>query len=140
MAKMVPGLVFAAALATTGAALAAAPACPVSDADSARVGTYVAAVGEAIDKAPNCQRAFRILELCQLGSSGDNALSDAARRKCEPLFHDRLDAAGKNAWRKAVARCDKLAENNPGSLYQSFAALCLARAARDFAGKFGRRE
>ncbi len=130
-------LAFAAAVFSCGPAFAAASAgsCPVSDAAAAKAGSYAQGVLEAIDAAPDCDRAFTILDACQLGSSADNGLSDPVVEKCEALFLDRAKVATKKAYTKAKARCDAIAANNSGTLYQSFAAVCRARVARDFADK-----
>jgi hypothetical protein len=133
--------ILAAALASTGTgatgpALAEA-ACPVSDDEAAKAGGYAAAVEKAVAEAPDCLTAYRRLQLCQLGSSADNALGAAARGKCEALFLPKARPPVKKAYGAALKRCDRIAEGNTGSMYQSFAALCQARAARDFARKAG---
>jgi hypothetical protein len=110
--------------------------CPVNDTDSEKAGSYMKAVGAAVRNAPNCGRAYRMLEACQLGSTADNALADTVKSKCEPMFMDKADAAIKKAYERAQVRCNKIAERNSGTMYQSFAAVCQAGAARDFARKF----
>jgi hypothetical protein len=135
-AAAVRALVLVAALACCGPAFCET-SCPVGDDEAARAGGYLAAVEKAIAAAPDCPTAFRRLELCQLGSSGDNALSDVARGKCEPLFLPSAKPAIKKGYAAALKRCDRIAEGNSGSMYQSFAAVCQARAARDFAAKAG---
>ncbi len=110
----------------------AAPACRVGDAEAARAGGFAAAVAVALRAAPDCDRAFSTLQECQLGSRADNELSELVVDKCEPEFKPRAGAALLNAYAKARNRCEKLARDNPGSLYQSFAAICLGRVARDF--------
>ncbi len=122
-----------------GVALAE-PVCPVGDAEAEKAGGYSHAVEAAVRDAADCQQAFAMLEACQLGSSADNLLSDLVRAKCEPLFLDKADAAKKieatkKAYRKAQEACDKIATTDSGTIYQSFAAVCLAKASRDFARK-----
>lgn len=85
----------------------------------------------------SCEGAYRILELCQLGSSGDNAFSAIVLKKCEPRFLPKALPATKAAYEKARAKCNKVAEKNEGSMYQSQAAVCIARSGRDFARKYG---
>ena len=114
--------------------------CPVDDAAAEKAGGYATAVEAALKAATDCQRAYQTLAACQLGSSRDNALADIVRSKCEPLFMGKASAATKRAYKKALARCDRIAEKNEGTMYQSFAAICQARAARDFASRYsGRR-
>jgi hypothetical protein len=113
---------------------AAIEKCSVTGADAMKVeGSYGQAVEAAVRRAPNCERAYKVLEACSLGSSWDNRLDDIVQSKCAPLFMNKADAATKKAFKKAKGRCDKIAERNSGTMYQSLAAVCRARAARDFA-------
>lgn len=124
-------------LVASGASAFAAEQCPVSDAAISKAGGYPQAVTAAMKTEFSCEGAYRILELCQLGSSGDNALSDIVLSKCEPRFLPKAVAATKAAYEKARAKCNKIAEKNEGSMYQSQAAVCIARSGRDFARKYG---
>ncbi|PNG27374.1 hypothetical protein [Methylocella silvestris] len=126
------------ALAACAAPATAAEKCPVSDAAAEKAGGYANAVNAAVKDARNCEQAYRALAACQLGSSADNPLSDIVRSKCEPLFMGRANPATKQSYKKALQRCDKIAERNEGSMYQGFAAVCQAGAARDFARKDAR--
>jgi hypothetical protein len=110
--------------------------CAVNNTDSEKAGSYVEAVETAVRNAPNCDRAYRMLEACQLGSTADNALAETVQSKCEPMFMDKADAATRKAYKRAQVRCDKIAERNSGTMYQSFAAVCRAGAARDFVRKY----
>ncbi|RYX88008.1 MAG: hypothetical protein EON84_18095 [Bradyrhizobiaceae bacterium] len=87
----------------------------------------------------SCEGAFEILEPCALNTSGDNALSDIVLKKCEPRFLPAATPAIKAAYAKANAKCNQSAEKNEGSMYQGLAAVCRARAGRDFARKYGTR-
>src|SRR5262249_43571737 len=100
--------------------------CPVGDAEAEKAGGYVEAVKAAVRNAPNCERAFKLTEGCQFGDSKTNRLLEIVESKCEPLFIKRAGAATKKAYKKAQARCDKIAERNSGTMYQSFAAVCRA--------------
>jgi hypothetical protein len=114
--------------------------CPVDDAQTEKNGSYVEAVKAAVRNAPGCDRAFRTFEGCQLGSTADNPLSDEVMSKCEADFMDNTDAAKKKAYKKALDHCNRVAEKNVGTMYQSFAAVCQAGVSRDFARKYrGRR-
>jgi hypothetical protein len=118
-----------------GASAFAVEQCPVSDADKA--GSYFEAVKAAVRNAPNCERAFKLTEACQFGDSKTNRLLEIVESKCEPLFMTKAGANTKKAYEKAQARCDKIAERNSGTMYQSFAAVCRAGRARDFARQYG---
>jgi hypothetical protein len=113
--------------------------CPVDDAQTEKSGSYVEAVVAAVRNAPSCDQAFRTLEGCLLGSTADNPLSDEVMSKCEADFMDKIDAAKKQAYKKALDRCNKIAEKNAGTMYQSFAAVCQAGVSRDFARKYSGR-
>lgn len=115
----------------------AANECPVSEAAITKAGGFPQAVTAAMKTEFSCEGAYRILELCQLGSAGDNALSDIVLSKCEPRFLPKALAATKAAYEKARAKCNKIAEKNEGSMYQGQAAVCIARSGRDFARKYG---
>jgi hypothetical protein len=119
------------------ASASAAEQCPVSDASITKAGGLADAVTAAMKTEFSCEGAYRILELCQLGSSGDNALSDIVLSKCEPRFLPKAAAATKVAYEKARAKCNKIGEKKEGSMYQSQAAVCIARSGRDFARKYG---
>jgi hypothetical protein len=129
-------LILAAALSAFTPAFAA-EGCPVGDKEAAKAGGYAAAIEEAVAVAPECAAAFRLFQSCQLGSSRDNALSSLVRRKCEPLFLPKARQSVREKYRAALARCAKVEEGASGSLYQSFAAFCQARASRDFAARSG---
>jgi hypothetical protein len=116
-------------------AVFAEPVCPVGDAEAEKAGGYSHAVEAAVRDAPDCEQAFAMLEACQLGSTADNPLSDLVRAKCELLFLDKANATTKKAYRKAQDACEKIAKTDLGTLYQSFGAVCLAKASRDFAHK-----
>ncbi|EFI50530.1 hypothetical protein [Afipia sp. 1NLS2] len=123
--------------------IAAAPTlateqCPINDAAIAQAGGYANAVEAAVKAAPDCERAYKTLEICQLGSSGDNALSDIVRDKCEPLFLGKESRGVKAAYKKKLTGCERIAKQNEGTMYLGLAAVCQARAARDFARKYAK--
>ena len=126
------------AVADPGARLMAAEACPVGDKVVERAGGYVNAVNAAVKAGSTCERSYQTFVACLLGSSGDNALAEIVRGKCEPLFIGKVSTATKVAYKKAQVRCDQIAEKNQGTMYQGLAAVCRARAARDLARKYPR--
>lgn len=113
--------------------------CTVDDTAVEKAGGYGKAVEAAVESASNCERAYQMLEVCQLGSSADNALADIVQSKCEPLFAANASPATKKAYKRAQDRCNKIAEQNQGTMYQGLAAVCRARAARDFSRKYSRK-
>lgn len=114
----------------------AAEKCPISDDAAAKAGGFANAVTAAVKAEFSCEGAYRMLDLCQLGSTADNALADMVLTKCEPRFLPKALPATKAAYEKARAKCSKIAAKD-GTMYQGQAAVCLARTGRDFARKFG---
>jgi hypothetical protein len=94
------------------------------------------AVTTAINAAWSCEGAYKILESCPLGSSADKALSDIVLSKCEPRFKPKATPAIDAAYQKARDKCSQMSDKK-GTSPESLAAVCLARAGRDFAGKYG---
>jgi hypothetical protein len=117
----------------------AAQTCPVTDKDVERAASYADAVTRLVRGASSCQKAYQLLESCSFGTSGDNELADLVQSKCEPMFLPSAARSVKDAYKKAQKNCDKIAERNEGTMYQSFAAICRARASRDLAIKYSKR-
>lgn len=111
---------------------------PVDGAAIENAGGYGRAVEAVVRTAPNCERAYQVLEVCQMGSSGDNALAAIVQSKCDPLFMDKAGPGAKKAYKKAQDRCNKIAENNEGTMYQGLAAVCRAKASRDLARQYSK--
>jgi len=116
----------------------AAEECHVSEVAITQAGGYGLAVEAAVKAAPDCERAFKTLDACQLGSSWDNALSESVRAKCEPLFIGKASAGTMKAYKRKQAGCAQIAKKNEGTMYMGLAAVCQARAARDFARKYAK--
>lgn len=114
----------------------AAEKCPITDQAETKAGGFANAVTAAVKAEFSCEGAFRVLDLCQLGSTADNALADLVLTKCEPRFLPKALPPTKGAYDTARAKCSKIAAKD-GTLYQGQAAVCLARTARDFARKYG---
>jgi hypothetical protein len=133
-------VVFAAILiasAVTASPALAAEQCPITEVAIAQVGGYANAVEAAVSAAPDCERAFKVLDACQLGSSGDVALAGIVRGKCEPLFIDKAGPGVLKAYKKKQAGCARIAKKE-GTMYLGLAAVCEARAARNFARKYAK--
>jgi hypothetical protein len=110
--------------------------CTVDGGDRNAAG-FADAVTTAIKTAWSCGGAYRILETCPLGSSTDKALSDLVLAKCEPMFAPKASPAVKTAYDKARDKCNQSVAKKPGPTNDSQVAVCLARAGRDFARKYG---
>ena len=134
MRKILMLTLLSAAIITASPALAAEQ-CPINDAAIAQAGSFANAVEAVISAAPDCERAFKALDACQLGSSGDVALAGIVRGKCEPLFIDKAGPGMLQAYRRKQAGCAQIAKTNEGTMYLGLAAVCEARAARNFARK-----
>lgn len=115
----------------------AAPKCPIDDEAAAKAGGFANAVTAAVRTEFSCEGAFRVLDLCQIGSTADNALADMVLTKCEPRFLPKAQATTKAAYEKARGKCSTIAAKKDGTMYQGQAAVCMARTARDFARKYG---
>jgi hypothetical protein len=88
-----------------------------------------------IDAARGCQRAMKLFQDCEFGTSGDIHLGAAVERKCEAGFLDRLKAPQKRAYQRAMGACDRKYENESGTMYRSFTAFCRAEIAKRYARK-----
>jgi aromatic ring-opening dioxygenase LigB subunit len=121
-----------------GAPAMAVEDCPVDDAAVENSGGYGKAVEALARSAPDCERAYQVLEVCQTGSSFDNALAAIVQSKCEPLFVDKAGSGVKKAYKKAQDRCNTIAEKNDGTMYQGLAAVCRAKASRDLARRYSK--
>jgi hypothetical protein len=125
------------ALIITASPTFAAKQCPITDAAISQAGGYTNAVEAIVKSAPDCERAFKVLDACQLGSSGDVALSEIVRGKCEPLFIGKAGPGALKAYKKKQAGCARIAKKE-GTMYLGLAAVCEARVARNFARKYAK--
>ena len=125
-------------LLAAGSPVMAVEECPVEASAVENAGGYGRAVEAMVRSAPNCERAYQVLEICQMGSSGDNALAAVVQSKCDPLFMDKAGLGVRKAYKKAQDRCNKIAEKSEGTMYQGLAAVCRAKASRDLARKYSK--
>jgi hypothetical protein len=107
MRKIAAFAVLFIAVTAFGAPVMAVEKCSVGDAAAEKAGGYANAVEAAVKDASNCERAYKTLATCQLGSSADNALADIVQSKCEPLFMGKASPATKKAYKKAQDRCTR---------------------------------
>jgi hypothetical protein len=87
---------------------------------------------EAINASPGCERAMKLFQDCEFGTSGDIHLGAAVEKKCEGNFLGRLKAAQKQTYRRELSVCDRKYRNESGTMYRSFTAFCRAEVAQRY--------
>src|SRR5271168_202585 len=87
---------------------------------------------EAINATPGCERAMKLFEACEFGTSGDIHLGAAVEKKCEGDFLSRIKAPQKQAYRREMLACDRKYQNESGTMYRSFTAFCRAEVAQRY--------
>jgi hypothetical protein len=97
------------------------------------------AIVARVNAAKSCDAAYKIVETCNFGASGDVQTGAAVVEKCETTFSTRLAPAQKRAYDRAQARCDRKYAKESGTMYRSFEAFCHAGLARDYARRFSAR-
>jgi hypothetical protein len=93
-------------------------------------------IEELLGKAPSCQRALALFEICQFGASGDVSLGAIVTHKCEGDFLTKLNGAQRRAYQREQQRCQRKYSKQDGSLYRSFEAFCGANVARNYSARF----
>jgi hypothetical protein len=88
---------------------------------------------DAINATSGCDRAMKLFEACQYGTSGDIHLGAAVEKKCEADFLKRLKAPQQLSYQREMRICDRKYENEDGTMYRSFAAFCRAEVAQRYA-------
>ena len=91
-----------------------------------------------ISAAPDCARAYAVMNACLFTARGDVALAKAVEDVCEPRFLDRLSSRERRVYASETARCRNRYERQEGSMYVSFAAICEAGVAADYAKRYGK--
>jgi hypothetical protein len=87
---------------------------------------------DAINATPRCERAMKLFEDCEFGTSGDVQLGAAVEKKCEGDFLSRLKAPQKRAYQREMSVCDRKYRNESGTMYLSFTAFCRAEVAQRY--------
>src|SRR5260370_42071108 len=75
---------------------------------------------DTINAAPGCERAMKMFEACEFGTSGDLHLGAAVEKKCEGDFLSRFKAPQKQAYQREMLACDRKYQNESGTMYRSF--------------------
>ena len=82
---------------------------------------------DAIDATGGCERAMKLFQDCQFGTSGDVQLGAAVEKKCEGDFLRRLNTGQRQTYRRELGVCDRKYRNESGTMYHlSFTAFCRA--------------
>jgi hypothetical protein len=87
---------------------------------------------DAINNSPGCDRAMKLFEDCEYGTSGDVQLGAAVEKKCEADFMSRLGAPRKRAYTDELNRCDVKYQNENGTMYRSYTAFCRAEVSQRY--------
>jgi hypothetical protein len=86
----------------------------------------------ALNEAPSCDRAMKVFEACEYGTSGDVHFGAVVERKCERDFLARLKEPQKKAYQREMRVCDRKYRNESGTMYRSFTAFCRAEVAQRY--------
>lgn len=97
------------------------------------------AIAAMLRKAPSCDRAVQTFKDCEFGSSGDVALGEAVRERCEDGFLHALTRAQRAAYEQKQRDCDNKYAKDSGTMYRSFEAFCSAYEAQRYDHKYGKR-
>jgi hypothetical protein len=84
------------------------------------------------EQAPSCAKAAEIYGLCTWGSSMDIQFADAAIKKCEADFLDKLTPQQRRTYDRAKTRCGRKYARESGTLYRSFEASCSVELAKTY--------
>jgi hypothetical protein len=90
---------------------------------------------DAIKASPGCERAMKLLEACEFGTSGDIQLGTAVEKKCEGDFLNRLKASQRRVYQREMSACDRKYLEQSGTMYRSFTAFCRAEIAQRYSQK-----
>jgi hypothetical protein len=89
----------------------------------------------ALSEAPGCERAMKVFEACEYGTSGDIRFGALVETKCERDFLPRLTALQKQHYQSEMRACERKYLNKEGTMYRSFTAFCRAGVAQRYAQK-----
>lgn len=86
-------------------------------------------IEQAINASSSCSSAFRILEACQRGSSGDVRIARKVVAKCEAQFSAELTSAQRSQYLSEKQACVRKHAGKQGVEFQSFSGFCEAELA-----------
>jgi hypothetical protein len=117
-----------AAILFVGTAAAADEDCP---AKSHMMDDVIASLNEAA----GCDRAMKVFEACEFGTSGDIQFGAVVEKKCEADFLAHLKAPEMLTYRREMRACDRKYRNEDGTMYRSFTAFCRAEVAQRYSDR-----
>jgi hypothetical protein len=120
-----PCLALLAAVLSLAAQAANAADCPAKSTD---MDDIIAVLNEAA----GCERAIKVFQACEYGTSGDIRFGAVVEKKCEADFLGRLREPQKLAYHHELRLCDRKYANEQGTMYRSFAAFCRAEVAQRY--------
>ena len=110
-------------------------AAPARSEDCPAAGTMMEDVLVALNEAANCDRAMKVFQACEYGTSGDIQFGAVVEKKCERDFLPRLTEPQKHLYQSDMTACDRKYRNQDGTMYRSFTAFCRAGVAQRHAQK-----
>lgn len=110
---------------SSGAAHAAPEECPAKS-------TAMDDIIAVLNDAPSCDRALKLFEACEYGTSGDVKFGEVVEKKCEADFLMHLKSPQKLAYQREMRTCDRKYRNESGTMYVSFTAFCRAEVAQRY--------
>jgi hypothetical protein len=117
-------LVATAVLFQPAAAIAAGEDCPAEDG---------AEIERLLAEAPSCDQSMALFRICALGASGDMAFGAIVRQRCESDFLGKLSSAERRRYDRWIRFCERKYRHEPGTMYRSFEAFCVATVAQAYA-------
>jgi len=89
----------------------------------------------ALNEAPDCDRAMKVFEACEYGTSGDIRFGAVVEKKCERDFLPHLAEPQSHLYQRDLRACDRKYRNQEGTMYRSFTAFCRAEVAQRYSQK-----
>jgi hypothetical protein len=126
--RLAPPLARLAVLLCLAATAARAEDCPAKS-------TMMDDVIAALNEAPNCDRAMKVFEACEYGTSGDIRFGAVVEKKCGHDFLPRLTEPQRHLYQREMRACDRKYLNKEGTMYRSFTAFCRASVAERYSQK-----
>jgi hypothetical protein len=88
-----------------------------------------------LNEAPSCDRAMKVFEACEYGTSGDVQFGAVVEKKCERDFLTRLKDPQRRTYQREMRVCDRKYRNESGTMYLSFTAFCRAIVTQRYSHK-----
>jgi hypothetical protein len=105
---------------------------PANAADCPAKSSMMDDIIAALDDASGCDRAIKIFQACEYGTSGDIRFGAVVEKKCEADFLGHLREPQERAYRHELRLCDRKYAKEQGTMYRSFTAFCRAEVAQRY--------